>query len=267
MMATAAILVGAWLALARRPGLAGVAFGVGSLIKVTSFFGYLAFVIAQLLVLGRRYRRGGRISWRRVQPLVMASVGYAVVGLGGLAVLDRLFTSFATPFDHLRQMLGYGIALQGGPTVPTSIASNPWDWLVGGGHFDYLRVDVSVLVNGAAVSTSPSIEFQGAFNPVLIGAAPLVVLFGLWLAIRTRHRLATWSVIWLAANYLPYYLLVLFAHRITYLYYALPVVPAVAALTAVFLLRSQLPRIVAWGYLGALLLGFIAYFPFRQIPS
>lgn len=265
MMATAAILVGAWLGLRGRPSLAGVAFGVGSLIKVTAFFGYLAFVLAHLVVLVRRHRRGARISLRRLQPLVYGSVAYAVVGLGGLAILDRLFTTFASPLDHLRQMLGYGIALTGGPS-PTGIASNPWDWLVGAGRFDYLRVDVSVLANGATVSTYPTIEFQGALNPVLIGAAPLAVLFGIWLAVRRRHRLAGWALIWLAANYLPYYGLAIAAHRIMYLYYALPAVPAVAVLTAIFLLRAQLPRLLAFGYLALSAAAFIAYFPFRQLP-
>ena len=57
MMATAAILVGAWLALRGRPSLAGAAFGVGSLIKVTAFFGYLAFVLVLVVLLAERYRR------------------------------------------------------------------------------------------------------------------------------------------------------------------------------------------------------------------
>jgi predicted membrane-bound dolichyl-phosphate-mannose-protein mannosyltransferase len=265
MMATAAILVGAWLALRGRPSLAGAAFGVGSLIKVTAFFGYLAFVLVLVVLLAERYRRGARISLRRLQPLIYGSVAYAVVGLGGLALLDRLYTSFATPIDHVRQMLGYGIALTGGPS-PSGIASSPWDWLLGRGSFDYLRVDVSVLANGATVATYPTIEFQGALSPVLIGAAPLVVIFGVWLAIRQRHRLAGYAAIWLAANYLPYYALAIVAHRITYLYYILPAIPALAVLTAVFLLRSQLPRVVAYGYVVASALAFLAYFPFRQIP-
>ena len=191
---------------------------------------------------------------------------YAVVGLGGLAFLDARFTRFPTPFDHIAQMFGYGISLTGGPG-PSGIASNPWDWIVGAGRFDYLRVDVNTFANDKIIESHPIVEFQGALSPILVGAVPLVVLFGVWLAARGRHRLAEWAVIWLTANYLPYYVLVVLAHRITYLYYILPAVPAVAILTAIFLLRSHVPRMVTWGYVGASVLAFIAYFPFRQIPG
>jgi hypothetical protein len=162
-------------------------------------------------------------------------------------------------------MFGYGLNLTGGPS-PSGIASNPWDWLVGSGRFDYLRVDVSTLVDGATVESHPTVEFQGALSPVLIGSASLVVLFGAWLGAR-GHRLSQWSLVWIAANYLPFWVLALVAHRITYLYYVLPLLPALAALTAVFLLRAQLPRVVTAGYLAASVLAFIAYFPFRQIPG
>jgi hypothetical protein len=51
-----------------------------------------------------------------------------------------------------------------------------------------------------------------------------------------------------------------------YLYYFLPVVPGVAAAIAIFLTRARLPRVVTYGYLVAYAAGFLAYFPFRQIP-
>ena len=35
---------------------------------------------------------------------------------------------------------------------------------------------------------------------------------------------------------------------------------------ALLLFRIGLPRFVSWGYLVAYVLGFAAYFPFRQLP-
>jgi hypothetical protein len=60
--------------------------------------------------------------------------------------------------------------------------------------------------------------------------------------------------------------LALFTNRIMYLYYALPLVPAVAVGVALLLLRAGLPRPVRWAFLLAYAVGFVAYFPFRQPP-
>jgi dolichyl-phosphate-mannose--protein O-mannosyl transferase len=110
------------------------------------------------------------------------------------------------------------------------------------------------------------VRFQGALNPVLVLAAPLAVAFGAWLAIRRRDALAAWSLVWIAANYLPFYFLAIVAGRIMYLYYILPAVPGAAALTALLLARSGLPRAVLWAYLVALSVAFVGLFPFRQLP-
>jgi dolichyl-phosphate-mannose--protein O-mannosyl transferase len=92
------------------------------------------------------------------------------------------------------------------------------------------------------------------------------MVFTLWSAWRTGSRLARWSVVWAAANYLPYVFLAVVAQRVTYIYYFLPVVPAVAVAIAILLRRSNLPRSVMWGFVAVYVVGFVAYFPFRQVP-
>ncbi len=94
----------------------------------------------------------------------------------------------------------------------------------------------------------------------------IAALFAVWLAWRRRNRLALWAVAWGAANYLPYVVLALVSSRIMYIYYLVPTMPAIAAATALLLARSSLPRLVVWGFLAAYVLGFLAYYPFRQIP-
>jgi predicted membrane-bound dolichyl-phosphate-mannose-protein mannosyltransferase len=266
MLALAPMLLGAWLALRRRFGLAGIAFAAGALVKITAGFGLLAFIGLELLVLYRQRRQGLPVVPRDVLPLVQGVGAFAVVFVVGLTLLDRAVTTFGSPVEHVAQMLGYGLSLTSGPG-PAGISSAPWEWLVGSGHIDYLRVDVNVVANDALVQTHPTVLFQGALNPILIGVASIALLFGAWYASRERHVLSTWAIVWFGANYLPYYVLVLLAHRITYLYYILPAVPALAILTAVLLLRAKLPPIVTWGYLAASALAFVAYFPFRVIPG
>jgi hypothetical protein len=132
-------------------------------------------------------------------------------------------------------------------------------------QINYFRIVVST-DSGTAASPLVTVDFRGALNPVLIGAASLAFPFAVWLAWKRGSALAAWCLAWAGANYLPYFALVLLDHRITYLYYFLPVVPALAVAVALLLRRSGLPRLVTWGYLAAAAAAFFAYFPFRQVP-
>jgi predicted membrane-bound dolichyl-phosphate-mannose-protein mannosyltransferase len=265
MVALAPILVGAWLALSGRPGLAGAACAIGTLAKLTGVFGLAAILVVELLAVATAFSRERRLSVSEIRPIVLMLVVYVGVVFGGLWALDQGFSSYRDPIGHLAHMITYGVSLQTEGS-PTGIASYPWQWLVNDVEISYLRVAVDTTVNGSVVSSEPTIDFRGAMNPVLLGAAPLSFLFATGLAWRAGNRLAVWCVVWGAANYLPYYLLVLIGHRITYIYYFLPVVPALAVAVALLLTRIKLPRAGQVGYLAALGWAFLAYFPFRQLP-
>jgi hypothetical protein len=120
-------------------------------------------------------------------------------------------------------------------------------------------------VDGSVVETRPVIDFQGAMNPAVIGVASLAVSYAAWRAWRFRDRLSLWVVAWVAGTYLSYYPLVLLGHRTTYIFYFLPVLPAVAVAIAQVLRQSGLPRFVTFGYLVGLAIAFVDYFPFRRI--
>ena len=115
MLALAPILVGAWLGLRGRPALAGVAFAIGVLVKVTAIFGLGAFVLAEVLVLAWRWWTGSRPRLRDLRPIGIALASFAGVALFGLFLLDRAVSSFDSPFEHIRHMLTYGAALAGRP--------------------------------------------------------------------------------------------------------------------------------------------------------
>lgn len=265
MMALAPILIGAWLALRGRWAPAGAACAAGTLVKLSGVFGLLALLVMQAVSLFGEWRRSGRLGFVDLRPTVLLVSAYAVVALSGLWLLDLRFSSYHDPWAHLAHMTAFGTSLQA-PGGPTGIASNPWQWLVNEVQINYLRVAVDTSVNGKVVASQATIDFRGALNPALIGAASLAFPFAFWLAWRKGSTLAVWSVAWAAANYLPYYLMVLINHRITYIYYFLPVVPALAVAVALLLRRSDLPRAVTVGYLAAIVWGFLAYFPFRQLP-
>jgi predicted membrane-bound dolichyl-phosphate-mannose-protein mannosyltransferase len=268
MLVLAPMLVGSWLALRRRWLLAGLAMGVALLVKLTAVYGIGAVLLYVLLSEGPDWWRRRRVPLPDVVgPLAFALVTVAVF-VGGLAVLDARYTTFASPLDHIARMVSYGSSL----SAPASVGfcpeadSKPWQWLFNECQIQYLRVDVTIRAGDQIVATVPRIDFRGALNPLLVGAIPLAGLFTGWFAWRTRSPIAMWSVAWAAANYLPYLALALFTNRIMYLYYALPLVPAIAVGVALMLLRAGLPRPIRWGFLLAYVVGFAAYFPFRQIP-
>lgn len=268
MLVLAPMLVGSWLALQRRWLPAGVAMGIALLVKLTALYGIAAVLLYVLLSEGPDWWRRRRVPWRELGgPLAFTLVTLAVA-LGGLAVLDARFTTFASPFDHIARMVSYGAGLR----APVNAGfcpeadSKPWEWLFNECQIQYLRVDANVRAGDQVVATITKIDFRGVLNPLLVGAIPLAGFFTGWYAWRTRSPIALWAVSWAAANYLPYLALAVFTNRIMYLYYALPLVPAFAVGIALLLLRAGLPRPVRWAFLVAYVAGFAAYFPFREIP-
>lgn len=268
ILVLAPMLVAAWLALDRRWILAGVAMAVALLIKVTAIYGIGAILLYILLTDGRVWWQTRRIPLRAVRGPAAFLAITAVVGMAGLTALDARFTSFASPLDHLNRIVTYGANLQASPTTDGCPGpdSKPWQWIFNECQINYFREEVTVRAGQTVISRTATVAFIGAFNPLLAAAIPLASLFTLWYAWRTRSRLALWAVAWAAANYLPYVALALFTKRIEYFYYTLPLVPALAIGVVLLLTRAGLPRVVRWGYLLAYAAGFVAYFPFRQIP-
>ena len=268
VMVLAPLLLGSWLALRRRWFAAGALMGLGTLMKLTGVYGLAALLLWLALEAVGRWRTNRRPDLAFLRPALLVLAAYVLVVVGGLAALDARFSSYKNPIDHLRYMVTYGSNLtkQGGNPTCLSNDSAPWQWLVNDCEMTYFRVESTVSSNGKVISKIPSIDFRGAMNPILLGGFAMGVSAAIWLAWRAKSRLALWSVVWIAVNYLPYVALVLARSRITYIYYFLPVIPALAVAVALLLRRAGLPRFVLWGYLAAFLVAAVAYYPFRQVP-
>jgi dolichyl-phosphate-mannose-protein mannosyltransferase len=269
MMVLAPLLAGAWAGLRERWLAAGALTGLAMLVKLTALFGLLSLLILVGLTIAGKLWHERRLAAADLRPLVAVGAGFAIVTVAGLWLLDLRFTTFTNPIEHLRHMLEYGTNLTRHGDLSSGCPgadSAPWQWLINDCEITYLRVGSTVRAGSEIVAQHASVDVRGAMNPVLLGGLVLAVPFSIWAAVRERSRLATWALAWAGASFLPYIPLALLGHRITYIYYFLPVVPAVAAAIALLLLRGGLPRLVVWGFVAAYLAGWIAYFPFRQIP-
>lgn len=269
MMALAPVLVGSWLALRRRWVLAAIAMAIGVLIKITALYGVAAVLLLYLVQVAPGWWRERRIRFDDLRAPLAFGIVFATVSLAGLALLDLRFTAFANPIDHVRRIFDYGSNLAApvlkGGFCPDS-DSRPWQWLFNECQIGYLRIDVTVRAGEELVRSTPRVDFRGAMNPVLVGVMPFSALFALWYGWKTRHPSALWALAWAATSWLAFVVLALLSTRIMYIYYMIPVLPAVAVMTAILLLRSGLPRAVLYAFVVAYALGFIAYFPFRQVP-
>ena len=268
MLVLAPMLLGMWLAMRRRWFLAGLTLGIALLIKITALYAVGAVILWVLMTSAPGWWRARRIPARELAGPTAFLLFTFAFALGGLGILDARFSAVVNPIAHIGRMLGYGANL----AAPIRAGfcpgadSRPWDWLFNQCQIQYFRSDVTVNAGGQLVSSVAAVDFRGAMNPLLVGAIPIASLFTVWYAVRTGNRLAVWAVAWGAANYLPYIALALFTPRIMYLYYFLPLIPAVAVAIALLLTRANLPRPIGWAFAAAYAVGFVAYFPFRQVP-
>lgn len=264
MLLVALLLLSAWFYLGKWPLAAGIACAFAALVKLVGVYGLLALLVFEAGHGVWQRRQTGKWPRTGLRSAGLLIAGFVPVWVGGLWLLDLWLTDFGTPWQHLRFMVAYGSALAS-PAGPTNYESYPWQWLANEAQVPYLRMTEQVRVGDQVIGTRAVIDFRGAMNPAIIGVALPALAYAAWRAWRLRDPLALWVVAWVAGHYLPFYPLVLLTHRITYLYYFLPALPAVTVAIAQTFHQSGLPRPVLWGYLAAVLIGFVAYFPFRTI--
>lgn len=245
------VLLGTWLYLRSWFEVAGLAFGLAVLCKLNGIVGVGAIALYELGFALRQKRRIGRAV---LGPLITTAGFCALAAVIGLAALDAYWTEFASPFDHFKHIVVYAKNLTRlGP--PQGAESTPLQWWLNAEPIAYLQV----MTTTDGVSKR-EILFSGAMTTYVIFAAPFALTRAAHLGWR-ESRLGAFAACSFIANYVPFFIAWFVSSRISYIYYMVPSIPAIAL--AIALVAESLPRSMRWCFVGAVLFSFWFTFPFR----
>jgi predicted membrane-bound dolichyl-phosphate-mannose-protein mannosyltransferase len=262
------MLLGLYWYLSGRAALAGAGFALAALCKIGGLLGVVALVGYEVLCTfrgDRPWRAGWRPAARRVASM---GVVCAAVFLLLLGLMDRAWVGYDQPLEHVQYIFRYGSALRR-PAGPLGVGNDsyPWEWLWNEQQMPYLLVGVHITEGEEAGEEVPFPAIVGAMNPFVLHLWPLGLACAAWTWWQRRPgaALGALGLAWFACTYLPFYVATLLGQRLTYLFYFLPTLPAVALAGGYFLVATGLPRLFLWLYLAAVLLGFYGYFPFKPL--
>jgi len=243
--------------------LSAITMALSTLCKITGAAGIIILAIVHAARVIREKRDARRwntyFSWFE-KYLGIFLVCFFVL----LTIMDRVWVGYATPFEHLQYILNYSSALVS--SCPSGIISCPWQWLINQIQIPFLIVSVKVTGNGVTKQFN-SVTFWGAMNPSILYLTIPAMAYCTYSYLKQKKQDFTlFMLAWFAVTYLPYYPAVLIGHRVTYLFYFLPAVPAVCGAIAYMIADQNPPKLVVLFYLGVVLVSFYLMFPFKTIP-
>jgi predicted membrane-bound dolichyl-phosphate-mannose-protein mannosyltransferase len=217
------MLLGTLLYVSGAFELAGVALGLATLCKLNGLFGVGAIALFELL---RTWRNPREHEARGLLAPLSLLVGfYSLFTLTALGALDRGWTEFRQPWDHIAHIVRFGASLRR-PLGMQGTESTPLQWWLNQVPIDYFRVQTTV--NDVSRVT---VLFRGAMTEYVISAAPFALAFAAWRTWR-GSSLGALALALFAANYGPLVFAWLLASRTSYIYYALQVMPSFAVAIA-----------------------------------
>jgi hypothetical protein len=198
-----------------------------------------------------------------------------ILFVGGLQLFDSLFTSSALPwfYQQIQFMFTYGAGLKGGgwclgaSTCPNGPYITPLNWLTFSPPVAYL-----VITAASAAGTYVAVGYYGVANPAIVWMVYLWLPVSLYPLLKEKRwraalggerRLSAFLVVWFLWSYVPYLLLWAYG-RVTYPFYILPAMPALAAGAAYFLTRPWFPWKMAIIYAIAVFGIFFLFFPVKD---
>jgi predicted membrane-bound dolichyl-phosphate-mannose-protein mannosyltransferase len=238
--------------------LAGAALALSTTCKITGLFGFATLLGFEVVKGALEYRATRELSAAPFKNFLVLTAWYVGGTLILLGALDASFTRFATPIAHIKHILEFGSRLT--HEVPQGAESVPWQWLINEVQIPYaetreMRGDLYRVTS----------QFRGATNPYLIFFAPIGLTFAAARALKQRDALALLCVAMFFGTHAPYWYLWYHSHRICYLYYFLPTVPAIAMANAL-VVHELRPQIARTAYVAAIAFGMWTYFPFNDFP-
>lgn len=263
---TSFALLGAYLYFRRRYELSGIAFGLATVCKING----MLWIFGLFLYESLSYWMGSKAvateavpATRRsagVRGFVLTSVFWLAFAYSALGMMDCYFTEFRGPVSHVAHIFKFGTSLARPTGVgPQGAESTPLHWWMNEKDFDYLNITTSLNDVNTTV-----VRFRGCMSIYLIGAAPFVLAFCASQA-RKGSRLGLWVVCAVFANYVPFLVTWIKAHRICYIFYMVPNLPLLAA--GIGLAGGVLPRWFPWVFALGTVYTFVALFPFPLTPA
>ena len=280
--------------------LAGILLGLSALCKETAVF-LLFFLAVYHLFLGRgskKLRLAGSAGTFAVAVVVFAAglqvyvmlfgapdvhsfiddVRYILSygsGLKGVGWTDAVFGTPITPFNWMTYFsaVGYFITRVLSNGVPQYISLGYWGtpsffeiWLtyLWVPYVLYLTIRrwrtsrMSAMIPQPTAEPGTNLSLDDA--PLFRETPSLAAMQALEASSEGTFRLGWFALLWFVMTYFPYFALYYYG-RVTYPFYLVPAMPAIAIGSAFVLSRKWFPREVAYILLGGVFLWFFLYYP------
>jgi len=254
--------------------LTAIAFGLAALSKETAIVLFLVLAVYHVLF------GEGNWSQRYIWALSLAAGTFAVFA-AGLQVYDSLFVVGSADWfgGQIEFIVRYGASLtmttinQGWIDSVLHTPITPWNWITYYSPETYLRIIVTV-TSASGNHTYVSVGYYGIADQLEVW---LIYVWGAYTAYlwwKTKgmparfsfdsdareFKLARLALVWVLVVFL-WYLGLFYFGRLTYPFYFISAVPALAMGAAYSLTRSWFPRSIAYIVLGGVILWFFIFYP------
>jgi dolichyl-phosphate-mannose-protein mannosyltransferase len=238
----------------------GALLGLALLSKETAVF-MLAGLLTYHLFASRQPLK--QVALVLLEILVAASAVFAA----GLQLYAFAFTYSSAPFFYqlVQYMLKYGVGLTG----------TGWTGGLGGGYItplDWITFYTPVAYLVTRTGNLVDVGYWGTANVIIVWMLFFWVPLVVYRLVRRpqpgeardlEDSAGAFALVWFLWTYVPYIFLWLYG-RVTYPFYLVPAIPALAIGAAYFVTRKWFPTLVACVYLAAALGWFFLYFPLKD---